>query len=591
LIRQPVVVVLGHVDSGKTTLLDKIRGTAVAAREVGSMTQHIGASFFPIETLKQICGPLIKAIGGELKVPGLLVIDTPGHEVFTNLRIRGGSAADIAILVVDVTRGFEVQTYESIEILRARKVPFVVALNKIDLIPGWKKSSTNFITKSIKIQDESVINELDIKIYEVVGTLSRLGFRSEAFNRVKDFAKEVAIVPVSAKSGEGIPELLMVLIGLTQRFLTKRLEVGEGPARGIILEVREEVGLGNAANVILLDGVLRVGDLIVVAKREGAIVTKVRALLMPKPLDEMRDPRDKFSLVNKVVAAAGVKITSPDLEGVLAGSPLYGIKEERKIEKIKEQVINEVSSVFISTDKLGVIVKADTIGSLEAIIDMLRKKGVPIRIADIGPISKREVTEASIVKEKDRLLGCILAFGVRIYPDAEEESKNKDIKIFTENVVYSLIENYLSWVEGEKRKTEEQIFRSITPPCKFKVLEGFVFRRSNPAIFGIEVLVGRLRQKARVMNDGGNDVGTVHQIQDRGKNIDEALQGMQVAISMQEPMVGRQVKEGQILYTVPREEEVKLLKERFFDKLEKEELDLLEEIVKIRRKVSPLYGY
>lgn len=591
MIRQPVVVVLGHVDSGKTTLLDKIRGTAVAAREVGSMTQHIGASFFPIETLKQICGPLIKAIGGELKVPGLLVIDTPGHEVFTNLRIRGGSAADIAILVVDVTRGFEVQTYESIEILRARKVPFVVALNKIDLIPGWKKSSTNFITKSIKIQDESVINELDIKIYEVVGTLSRLGFRSEAFNRVKDFAKEVAIVPVSAKSGEGIPELLMVLIGLTQRFLTKRLEVGEGPARGIILEVREEVGLGNAANVILLDGVLRVGDLIVVAKREGAIVTKVRALLMPKPLDEMRDPRDKFSLVNKVVAAAGVKITSPDLEGVLAGSPLYGIKEERKIEKIKEQVINEVSSVFISTDKLGVIVKADTIGSLEAIIDMLRKKGVPIRIADIGPISKREVTEASIVKEKDRLLGCILAFGVRIYPDAEEESKNKDIKIFTENVVYSLIENYLSWVEGEKRKTEEQIFRSITPPCKFKVLEGFVFRRSNPAIFGIEVLVGRLRQKARVMNDGGNDVGTVHQIQDRGKNIDEALQGMQVAISMQEPMVGRQVKEGQILYTVPREEEVKLLKERFFDKLEKEELDLLEEIVKIRRKVSPLYGY
>jgi len=123
------VAVLGHVDSGKTSLLDKIRGTGVQGREAGGITQHIGASFLPSETIQQMCGQLAtKLKNPEQDVPGLLVIDTPGHEVFTNLRTRGGSAADIAILVVDTNRGFQPQTNESLKILQARKVPFVVAL-------------------------------------------------------------------------------------------------------------------------------------------------------------------------------------------------------------------------------------------------------------------------------------------------------------------------------------------------------------------------------------------------------------------------------------------------------------------------------
>ncbi|MCL5068460.1 MAG: GTP-binding protein, partial [Thaumarchaeota archaeon] len=236
--RQPVVVVLGHVDSGKTSLLDKIRGTGVQAREVGGITQHIGASFFPADTLKQICGVLLQTIGGgDIKVPGLLVIDTPGHEVFTNLRSRGGSAADISILVVDVQKGLEMQTYESLEILKRRKVPFVVALNKVDSISGWRKGSSNFVTQSIKNQDKSVIDILDQKIYTVVGELSRQGFNSEALYRIKDFRKEVAIVPVSARTGEGIPELIAVLVGLTQVYLQRRLAVSPSAlSRGIVLE-------------------------------------------------------------------------------------------------------------------------------------------------------------------------------------------------------------------------------------------------------------------------------------------------------------------------------------------------------------------
>jgi len=590
-IRQPVVVVLGHVDSGKTSLLDKIRGTAVQAREAGGMTQHIGASFFPTETLIHICGPLLQKVGGSIKVPGLLVIDTPGHEAFSNLRSRGGSAADIAILVVDITRGFEAQTYESVEILSRRRVPFVVALNKIDRLAGWRSTSTPFLTESLKKQDKAVLEELDARIYTVVGSLSRLGFRSEAYYRVKDFSREVAIVPVSAKTGEGIPELIMVLIGLTQHYLTKRLTTSEEQTRGIVLELREETGLGLTANLILLDGVLKIGDTVAMVKRDGAFKTKVRGLFLPKPLDEMRDPRDRFTPVDEVRAAAGVKILAPDLEGVLAGSPLVGLVSEDRWEEVKKALESEVSKVFIKTDTVGVIVKADTLGSLEAITDMLKRQGVPIRIADVGFVTRRDVIEASMVAKEDPYLGVILGFNVKILPDAQEAIEAEKVKVFNESIIYNLIEGYTRWVQEEKEKAAIREFNSLTPVCKFKVLEGFIFRRSNPAIFGVEVLVGRLRQKVQVMNSDGKVVGTIHQIQDKGKPLEEAPRGAQVAVSMMEPMVGRHIFEKEILYSLPKEAEVRTFKEKYLNRLSPEEQEVLNEIVQIRKKVQPTYPY
>ncbi len=584
-IRQPIVVVLGHVDSGKTSILDRIRGTAVQAREAGGITQHIGASFFPPETLKVICGPLLKAFGGDVKIPGLLVIDTPGHEAFSNLRQRGGSAADIAILVVDATKGLEPQTYESIEILRQRKVPFLVALNKIDLLAGWRPMPGKALLQSIKSQDKFTQDELDKAIYMVVGQLSQLGFQSEAFYRVKNFTKEIAIVPVSAVTGEGISELLAVLVGLTQEYMQKRLQYAEGPAKGIVLEVREEPGLGPTANVILVNGVLKVGDRIALGTKSGAVFTKVRALFMPKPLDEMRDPRDRFMPVEEVKAAAGVKVGAPDLEGVLAGSPLIGVESKEDEKKAVDLIESEVKRVFIETDKLGIVLKADTLGSLEALIGMVKKKGIPIRIADIGPVTKRDAVQASVVREKDRYLGVILAFNVRVLEEA------KLVPIFQDNVIYSLIDSYMEWVEREKEVETRAIFSSFTMPAKFQVLKGFIFRRSNPAIFGIEVLAGRVKQKVRVMNAEGKEVGTIHQIQSQGQSVQEAVKGEQVAISMREPTIGRQVKEGEILYTLPSSEEARLLSTKFRDKLSEEEQGVLEEIIRIRRRVHYLYGF
>lgn len=591
-IRQPVVVVLGHVDSGKTSLLDKIRGTAVQAREVGGITQHIGASFFPAETLKKICGPLLKSLGGgEIKVPGLLVIDTPGHEIFTNLRSRGGSAADISILVVDVQRGLEIQTYESLEILKARKVPFVVALNKIDAISGWKKGASQFITQSLKIQQKPVQDALDEKLYTVVGALSRLGFNSEALYRVKDFTKEIAIVPVSARTGEGIPELIAVLIGLTQVYLQKRLTISENaPARGLVLEVKQEPGLGETANVILLEGRLRTGDSVVLGKKEGAIVTRIKAIFLPKPLDEMRDPRDKFVSVDAISAAAGVKIVTPDLEGVLAGSPILAV-DEASLESAKASVESEIKQVMIESETNGIVLKTDALGSLEAIVEMLKRRQIPIRRADIGPVTRRDVVEASAVKKVDKYHGVVLAFGVKLLPDAQQEAFDSNTKVFEDQIIYSLIDNYLNWISEEQASEQRSGLASLTPLGKFQFLKGFVFRRNDPAVFGIEVLKGRLRQKATVMNSDGKTIGTIHQIQEEGKSVPELAKGRQAAVSVVGPTIGRQINEGEIFYTLPSDSEVKTFNEKYLSNLSSDDLELLKEIVEARRKSVPLYAY
>jgi translation initiation factor 5B len=592
-LRHPVVVVLGHVDSGKTSLLDKVRGTAVQAREAGGITQHIGASFFPIDTIKRVTGDLFNKISTtDSQIPGILVIDTPGHEVFATLRVRGGSAADIAIIVVDANKGFEAQTEESIDILKRRKVPFVIALNKVDTISGWRKDlGGDSISKAVSMQDKAVQTALDEMIYNVVGSLSISGYNSEAFWRVKNFTKEVAIVPVSARTGVGIPELLAVLIGLTQQYLSRKLERHEEEGRGIVLEINEEVGLGPAANVILFDGTLRQGSSVMVAKRNNAVVARVKAILLPKPLDEMRDPRDKFRHVSEVVSAAGVKITSPDLTGVMAGSPLFVLNQKEDEARFRAIVEAEIKNTFVNKDINGVTMKCDTIGSIEAISDLLVKQRVPIRIADIGHVTKRDVIEASAVKEKDRYLGVILAFNVRVLDDARREAQERQVMIFDENIIYNLVRSYFDWTAYQKDHQDVIIFNEIPPVCKLQFLKNFVFRRNDPAVFGAEILVGKLRQKIPVINEEGKKIGAIHQIQQSGKTIEEATKGMQVALSIRGPTIGRQINEGDIFYTDLNSKQAKLLNERFMQRLTEEEREVLTHIITMKRKGDELFGY
>jgi len=589
-IRQPIVCVLGHVDTGKTLLLDKIRKSSVQAREAGGITQHIGASFFPVETLKEISGPLLRKIGGEIKIPGLLVIDTPGHEAFANLRHRGGSVADIAILVIDILKGFEAQTYESLEILKSRHTPFLVAANKIDRISGWKPQPTFSFLESYERQDPYVRQALDDYLYRIIGRFSEISFRADRFDRVRDFTRTVAIVPTSAKTGEGITELVAVLTGLTQQFLRKRLQVTAGPAKGTILEVKEEVGLGTTINAIIYDGILRKDDTIILGGRSGPIVTTVRALLLPKPLDEIRDPRDRFSSVDKVSAAAGVKIVAPNLEDALAGAPLYVAESEEKMENLLREISEEVERIRILTDMDGVILKTDALGSLEAIAENLKRNNIPIRFADVGDVSKRDVMEASVVKENDLLYAVILAFNVRVLPDAEEEAKIREIPIFRNNIIYHLIDDYLRWLKKKKEEMERGEFESLIKPAKIKILPGYVFRRAKPAIVGVEVLAGTIKPRLRLIREDGREIGEILQIQDRGKAIPKAEKGSQVAISIDKPIIGRHINEGDILYVNVPEAHARRLFSEFIEKLSSDEIECLNEIAKVMSVKKPFWG-
>jgi translation initiation factor 5B len=589
-LRQPIVCMLGHVDTGKTSLLDKIRGSAVQAREAGGLTQQIGASFFPLETLVAITQQLIKSFKTDIKIPGLLVVDTPGHEAFANLRRRGGSVADIAILVVDVMHGFENQTYESIEILKARKTPFIVAANKIDRVDGWRSNADTPFLATYAKQQTLVKEDLDNRLYTMMGTLSRLGFRSERFDRVRSFTRDIAIVPVSAKTGEGVGELLAVLIGLTQQYMTDKLEVSEGPALGTVLEVKEEVGFGTTINAIIYDGILRSEDTIVIGGKEGPLTTSIRAILLPQPLDEIRDPRKRFNAIEEAHAAAGVKIAAPDLEDAIPGAPLIAVGGEMTLERAVEEVASELERLRIFADRVGIILKTDTLGSLEAIIESLKAREIPIRLADIGDISRRDVMEAVSVKYEEPLYGAVLAFNVRPLPDAEREAYDQRIPIFTNDIIYNLMDEYVNWMEGEREAKARKEFETLVRPGKIEIMDGFIFRRAKPAIFGVRILNGSLGTNVNMTNLEGERVGRVSQIQDSGEAIQVAEEGKEVAISMPQPIVGRHIKERDVLLVDVPEKDAKLLREKYFGRITAGAMEALRELTEIKRKKDLLWA-
>ncbi len=581
-LRSPIVTVLGHIDHGKTSLLDKMRGTGVQDREAAGITQHIGASFFPTETILSICGDLLKTINTELTIDGLLFIDTPGHEAYLNLRRRGGAIADIAILVVDINEGPLTQSYESLKILRSGKTPFLIAANKLDKVPGWRHKEGMSLFEAIKAQGISTQSEVDRRIYEIVGALSANDIQSERFDRVEDFQKIVAIVPTSAKTGTGIPELLMVLSGLTQQYMKDRLTVSTGPAIGAVLEVREETGLGLTLDTIIYDGILKKTDTIVVGGLDGVIEAKIRALLLPKPLDEIRDPKEKFTHVDIVHAAAGVKIVAPDIEGVVAGAPVYAVEDPEKLEEIKQKVRDELSSIRIQTDKSGIVVKTDTLGSLEAVTQFLQERDVPVRFADVGPIVKRDIVEAQASGDGDPLNAVVLGFNVKIATEIEDLAAELGVEVFLNEVIYRLYDDYYAWLIVKREQAKAESLSSIIRPGKIVLIPEYVFRHKNPAVVGVKVQ-GVIRPRTSLINEDGKRVGTILQIQDRSVTIDEATDGMEVAVSIRGPTIGRQVKDDEILYTDVPDKQILAIRKKFLDELSPPEKEVLDELTIIKR--------
>ncbi|MBI2445480.1 translation initiation factor IF-2 [Candidatus Micrarchaeota archaeon] len=581
MLRQPIVCILGHVDHGKTSLLDALRETRVAAREVGHITQHIGASEVPLEAIETFCKPVLSRLPLKFTIPGLLFIDTPGHDAFTNLRRRGGSIADIAILVIDCTKGIEPQTIEAIQILKEYKTPFLVAFNKVDAMSGWKATSLPF-SESVKRQLPHVAEELDSRVYNLIGQLYQYGFNAERFDRVTDFTKQLLIVPVSAKSKEGLSELMLYVAGLAQKFLEKRLELHpDQQAMGSILEVKEERGLGKTLDVILYDGILSTGDSVAFLTSEGPRTGTVKALLKPQAMDEMRDPKHKFTSVKTVHAACGVKIAAENADDAVAGSSFFGVTEgaqQAAMEKLKE----EYTHLVFENESHGVVLKADSLGSLEAITKLFSNSGIAIKRAGIGKLTKNDVTLASAIRHNDPFLGVLFSFHQPADADILQLAEKEKVKVFQESIIYNLIEGYQRWRDAEEAGLKKEAFSSLTLPAKIRVLPGHCFRVSNPCIVGIEVLEGRLRKGYTLINGKGQTVATVRGLQEDKKSVDEAIKGKQVAASLDGPVFGRQINENDELYSDVDKETAKTLEGKYAAALTPGEKDTLTQIKKIK---------
>lgn len=571
-IRQPIITVAGHVDHGKTSILDSIRRSAVAAGESGGITQKISFTLFPADKIKLRC-PLIEKHNIKLEIPGFLFIDTPGHAAFTNLRKRGGSLADLAIVVIDINEGIKPQTAEVIEILKLNKTPFVVALNKIDNISGWRKQNEN-LKESIEMQASNVKQDFLEKLYTLQGSLHSHGFNSDLYYDVKDFTTKLVLVPCSAKTGEGIAELLMILCGLSQKFLKGRLTLGK-QAKGVVLEIKKEKAI-NYIEAILYDGILEKEDKIAIASFEKPIISNIRILEEVLPLS------NKFKPVSSCSAATGIRLQLTEQENVLSGMPFQTFKGKEEIENLAKEI-----SEGIKLDKQGIIVKADSLGSLEALLLLLKQENIKVGKAGIGNITKSDIIPAQTNLETNPLNAIVLGFNVEEDEEAKQLAVN--IKILRDDVIYKLIENLEKFREEKTKEIKREKLMKLASICKLKILPQFVFHNSNPAIFGVEVEGGTLKHGIQLIDENGEEIAKIKAVQSEGKTIEQAKKGEEVAISLPGITFDRQLKDTSYLYSNLSENQFREFKKNK-NLLSSEEISVLQEIARIKRKQKPTWG-
>ena len=574
-LRNPIITVAGHVDHGKTSILDSIRKTKVYETEAGGITQKISFTKVPIESIEKTCS-LIKQKNIKLDFRGFLFIDTPGHAAFSHLRKRGGALADLAILVIDINEGIKPQTQEVIQILKLNKIPFMVALNKIDNISGWRRQADS-LRENINLQPTNARQNFDEKLYTIIGSLHSHGFNAKPFYEVTDFTKQLALVPCSAKTGEGIQELIMMLCGLSQKFLTEKLKLGKD-AKGVILEIKKEKSM-EYAEAILYDGELSNKDEIAIASFDKPIITKMRVLEQIQPISS------KFTPVTKVIAADGIRMQLINSEGILPGMPFTIFKNN--LEQLEKEFKKEIGEK-IKTDKKGIIIKADSLGSLEALITMLRQERIQIISAGIGKITKKDIISAQTNLREDPLNAVIIGFNTEKDEEAKE-MKISEIKILINEVIYKLIEDLKKYQEEKENEIKREKLTQLASLCKLKILHQYVFRNSNPAVFGVKVEAGKLRHGIQLINSDGKEIAKVKDVQENQNKIEQATQGMEVAISLPGTMFDRQLAGENYLYSNLTENQFKQFKNNK-NLLTQDEIQALQKIAQIKRKQKPTWG-
>ncbi|KAF3052364.1 hypothetical protein E8E11_010879 [Didymella keratinophila] len=588
-LRSPICCILGHVDTGKTKLLDKIRQTNVQEGEAGGITQQIGATYFPVEALEKKVAVVNRDNSFKFNVPGLLVIDTPGHESFTNLRSRGSSLCNIAILVIDIMHGLEPQTIESMKLLRGRKTPFIVALNKIDRLFGWKKIDNNGFEDSFNLQKPSVQAEFEERWTFVRTQLAEQGFNSELHFKNKNMAKYVSVCPTSAHTGEGIPDMIKLIVNLTQSRLTNNL-MYLSEVECTVLEVKVIEGLGTTIDVILSNGVLHEGDRIVVCGNPEPIVTNVRALLTPAEMKELR-VKSQYVHNKEVKAAMGIKIAADGLDNAIAGSRLLVVGPDDDEEDLMDEVMGDLEHLLSNVSKSGrgVSVQASTLGSLEALLEFLRVSKIPVSTISIGPVYRKDVLRAGIMLEKAKEYAVMLCFDVKVDKEAKAYAEEIGVKIFEADIIYHLFDKFTAHMKQleEQRKEESKMLAVF--PCVLRPVA--VFNKTNPIVIGVDVIEGNLKITTPICAVKKNpatgvkeivQLGRVTSIERDHKQIQVCKRGSpSVAVKIEgtnQPMYGRHLEEDDTLYSAISRKSIDTLKDYFRSDVSRDEWELIKKL-------------
>jgi len=577
-LRSPIITICGHVDHGKTSLLDILKGSKVAEKEAGNITQKIYFTRLSKEIILKEIGKKLSKKGIKLDIPGFLLIDTPGHAAFTNLRKRGGSLADLAVLVIDVTEGIKPQTAEVIQILKLHKTPFVIALNKIDKITGWKKLDDD-LNKSIEMQPQKVKQQFEELYMTLMGSLYSHGFEADLYNKINDFTKKIAMVPTSTRTKEGIPELIMMLCGLSQKYLSNKLELSS-ETKGVMLEIKKEKN-NNYIEAILYDGELVKSDEIAVSNFDGEpILTKIRILEEIEPLCP------NFKPAEKVKASSGIRMQLVEKNEILPGMPFMVFKNN--LDEIRKNFKKEISETMGSSlSKQGIIAKADSLGSLEALIFLLKQNNIPLLKVGIGKINKTDLISAKANLEINELDAVIVGFNVE--KDEEVNEISSKIKIIQNDVVYKLIDDLVEWRKEKQREIEKKRLMGLSTICKLEILHQYIFRNTKPAIFGVKVLGGKLISGLNVIDEDDEKIGHIKNIQSEKKSVAESTEGMEVAISIPGLNYERQLKNKKFLYSNLSESQFREFKKNK-DLLSQSEIKTIQEIAEIKRKIKADWG-
>eukprot|EP00931_Biecheleriopsis_adriatica_P031667 TRINITY_DN1853_c0_g1_i2.p1 TRINITY_DN1853_c0_g1~~TRINITY_DN1853_c0_g1_i2.p1 ORF type:complete len:1277 (+),score=463.51 TRINITY_DN1853_c0_g1_i2:360-3833(+) len=580
--RSPIVCIMGHVDTGKTKLLDKIRRTNVQEGEAGGITQQIGATFFPDIALQEQTRKVDEDF--ELEVPGIMVIDTPGHESFNNLRMRGSSLADLAILVIDIMHGLEPQTVESLELLKKRRCPFIIALNKIDRIHLWDSKSYTGVQDALKRQDASALQEFRQRYDNVVLQLNERGLNCNLYWENEDKRSSVSIIPTSALTGEGVPDLLYMILNLTQNLMGSKLEVKE-ELECTVIEVKNIEGLGTTIDVVLLNGTLTEGDTIVLAGLGGPIVTQIRALLTPQPMKEMR-VKNEYVHHQKISTSMGIKICAPGLEDAVAGTELLVCGPDDDLDELKEEVSEGFESILNDFEKqpAGVYVKASTLGSLEALLSFLTDMKIPVFDVGIGEVHKKDVKKACVMKEKKHPeYALILAFDVKVNSEATKQADSDGVTIFTADIIYHLQDKFTKYMEKFRESQKTETRKEAVFPVVLQIDKNYVFRKNDPIIVGCQVIGGQLKIGTPICVPEKDNlvIGHVGGIERDKKPVQKARRGDSVCVKISQDTsqnsisYGRHFDHSNQLYSLITRQSIDTLKEHFRDEMMKEDWELV----------------